>query len=65
MKSIEVLSILKNYLFSGRSVLIHQCNALTGIGLWEALDSLTSNLLLTRNQNELLETNVQDSIRET
>uniref|UniRef100_A0A183EK09 Roc domain-containing protein n=1 Tax=Gongylonema pulchrum TaxID=637853 RepID=A0A183EK09_9BILA len=43
----------------GRTVIIHQCNAMTGIGLWEAIDALTSKLLLARNQNEILDNQEQ------
>lgn len=40
-------------------MIIHQCNAMTGIGLWEAIDALTSKLLLTRNQSEILDVGEQ------
>lgn len=36
-------------------MVIHQCNAMSGIGLWEAIDALTSKLLLARNQTEILD----------
>lgn len=41
--------------------MIHQCNAVTGIGLWEAIDALTSKLLLARNQTAILDEDEQQS----
>ncbi|VDK86350.1 unnamed protein product [Onchocerca ochengi] len=52
--AIDQLVMNINRFSAGRTVMIHQCNAMTGIGLWEAIDALTSKLLLARNQTEIL-----------
>ncbi|KAM3718827.1 E3 ubiquitin-protein ligase [Dirofilaria immitis] len=53
--AIDQLVMNINRFSAGRTVMIHQCNAMTGIGLWEAVDALTSKLLLARNQTEILD----------
>ncbi|VDN07483.1 unnamed protein product [Thelazia callipaeda] len=53
--AIDQLVMNINRFSAGRTVLIHQCNAVTGIGIWEAFDALTSKLLLIRNQSEMLD----------
>ncbi|VDN84751.1 unnamed protein product [Brugia pahangi] len=53
--AIDQLVMNINRFSAGRTVVIHQCNAMSGIGLWEAIDALTSKLLLARNQTEILD----------
>ncbi|VDK82432.1 unnamed protein product [Litomosoides sigmodontis] len=57
--AIDQLVMNINRFGAGRTVVIHQCNAITGIGLWEAIDALTSKLLLARNQAVILDEDEQ------
>ncbi|EFO21741.1 hypothetical protein LOAG_06746 [Loa loa] len=59
--AIDQLVMNINRFGAGRTVVIHQCNAMTGIGLWEAIDALTSKLLLARNQTEILDVEEQQN----
>lgn len=62
MVEVLVFKYLKGknlFVLIGRTVVIRQCNAITGIGLWEAIDELTSKLLLARNQTEILDADEQ------